>query len=134
MSRPPGLLYSVEETPPRAVLVASAFQHVAVIAITLIFPLILGEEAKLSHIQFLDLVSLSMMAIGAATILLCIRSKFVGSGYLCPACYTAIYLGPSLIALKHGGLALVFGMTIVAGIVQVAIAPALHLLRALMPS
>ena len=134
MSRPPGLLYSVEETPPPGVLVASAFQHVAVIAITLIFPLILGQEAKLSHIQFLDLVSLSMMAIGAATILLCVKSKFVGSGYLCPACYTAIFLGPSLFALKQGGLGLVFGMTIVAGLVQVAIAPALQRLRVLMPS
>jgi len=134
MVRPPELLYAVDESPPPGVLVASAFQHVAVIAITLIFPLILGEEAELSRIQFLDLVSLSMMAIGAATILLCIRSKFVGSGYLCPACYTAIFLGPSLFALKQGGLALVFGMTIVAGLVQVAIAPVLQRLRVLMPS
>ncbi len=75
-----------------------------------------------------------MMAIGAATILLCLRVKFVGSGYLCPACYTAIFLGPSLFALKEGGLALVFGMTIVAGLVQVAIAPILQRLRVLMPS
>jgi xanthine permease XanP len=134
MSRPPELLYAVDEAPPPGILVASALQHVAVIAITLIFPLILGQEAKLSHIQFLDLVSLSMMAIGAATVLLCIRSKFVGSGYLCPACYTAIFLGPSLFALKHGDLALVFGMTIIAGLVQVAIAPVLQRLRVLMPS
>ena len=133
-TRPPGLLYSVDETPPRAVLVASALQHVAVIAITLIFPLILGEEAKLSRGQFLDLVSLSMIAIGVSTILLCLRSKFVGCGYLCPACYTAIFLGPSLFALKEGGLGLVFGMTMVAGLVQVVLAPILQRLRVLMPS
>ncbi len=134
MSRPSGLLYAVDETPPPPILVASALQHVAVIAVTLIFPLILGKEAGLSRVQFLDLVSLSMMAIGVATILLCLRSKFVGSGYLCPACYTAIFLGPSLFALQEGGLALVFGMTIIAGLVQVAIAPVLHRLRVLMPS
>ena len=75
-----------------------------------------------------------MIAIGVATILFCIRSRFVGSGYLCPACYTAIYLGPSLFALKEGGLGLVFGMTMVAGLVQVAIAPILRRLRVLMPS
>ena len=46
MARPPDLLYAVDETPPPAILVASALQHVAVIAITLIFPLILGEESK----------------------------------------------------------------------------------------
>ena len=134
MARPPELLYAVDETPPAPVVVASALQHVAVIAVTLIFPLILGKEAGLSRVQFLNLVSLSMVAIGITTILLCLRTRFVGSGYLCPGCYTAIFLGPSLFALREGGLPLVFGMTIVAGIVQVAIAPVLQRLRALMPS
>jgi len=134
LARPPGLLYAVDETPPPAVLVASALQHVAVVAITLIFALIIGKEAGLSRIQFLDLVSWSMISIGIATILFCIRTKFVGTGYLCPACYTAIFLGPSLFALKQGGLPLVFGMTIVAGFVQVAISPILRRLRVLMPS
>jgi NCS2 family nucleobase:cation symporter-2 len=133
MARPPELLFAVEETPPPAILIVSAAQHVAVIAITLIFPLILGEEAGLDRLQFIDLVSMSMLAIGLATILLCLRSKYVGCGYLCPACYTAIFLGPSLFALQHGGLAAVFGMTIIAGLVQVAIAPILRRLRVLMP-
>ena len=61
------------------------------------------------------MVSLSMLAIGLATIFLCIRSRFVGCGYLVPASYTAIFMGPSLYALQLGGLALVFGMTVVAG-------------------
>jgi xanthine permease XanP len=134
MARPPELLYAVDETPPPPVLIVSALQHVAVIAITLIFPLILGAEAGLGKLQFIDLVSMSMLAIGCSTILLCARYRFVGSGYLCPGCYTAIFLGPSLFALRHGGLGAVFGMTIVAGIVQVAIAPILRRLRALMPS
>jgi NCS2 family nucleobase:cation symporter-2 len=134
MTRPSELIYAVDETPPPAVLVISALQHVAVIAVTLVFPLILGNEAKLSQVQFIDLLSFSMLAIGVATILLCIRWKFVGSGFLCPACYTAIFIGPSLFALERGGLSLVFGMTIVAGVVQVAIAPLLRRLRALMPS
>src|ERR1051326_8678045 len=134
MTRPSELIYAVDETPPPAVLVISALQHVAVIAVTLVFPLILGNEAKLSQVQFIDLLSFSMLAIGVATILLCIRWKFVGSGLLCPACYTAIFIGPSLFALERGGLSLVFGMTIVAGVVQVAIAPLLRRLRALMPS
>lgn len=134
MVRPPELLYAVDETPPPTVLVASALQHVAVIAITLVFALIVGREAGLSRIQFLDLVSWSMISIGIATILFCLRTKFVGCGYLCPACYTAIFLGPSLFALEQGGLPLVFGMTIVAGLVQVAISPILQRLRVLMPS
>jgi xanthine permease XanP len=134
MARPPELLYAVDETPPAGVLVFSAIQHVAVIAITIVFPLILGREAGMTGGQFLNLVSLSMLAVGVSTVILCLHSKYVGSGYLCPGCFSAIFLGPSLFAIQRGGVALAFGMTMVAGVAQVAIAPLLHRLRAMMPS
>jgi len=133
-TRPPDLIYAVDESPPPAILVVSALQHVAVMAITLIFPIILAHEANLSGVRFLDLVSLSMLGLGVATVCFCVRSHYIGTGYLCPAAYTAIYMGPALFALRHGGLALVFGMTVVAGLVQVAVAPLLRRLRALLPS
>ena len=134
MTRPPDLIYAVDESPPQPILIGSALQHVAVIAITLIFPIILAREANLSGTRFLDLISLSMLGLGVATVCFCMRSHYVGSGYLCPAAYTAIYMGPALFALQHGGLALVFGMTVVGGLVQVAVAPLLRRLRALLPS
>jgi len=115
-------------------LIISAVQHIALMAITLIFPLILAREANLSEIQILDLVSLSMLGLGFATVCFSIRSHFVGSGYLSPAAYTAIYLGSSLFALRRGGLDLVSGMTISAGIIQIGVAPLLKRLRALLPS
>jgi NCS2 family nucleobase:cation symporter-2 len=132
MTRPPGLIYAVDEQPPWAILVVSALQHIGIMAITLIFPIIIAREANLSGTQFLDLVSLSMLGLGVATVCFCMRSRFIGSGYLCSAAYTAIFLGPSLFALRRGGLALVFGMTIVGGFVQVACAPLLRRLRALL--
>jgi NCS2 family nucleobase:cation symporter-2 len=134
MTRPPDLIYAVDEDPPWTILIVSALQHIGVMAITLIFPIVIAREANLSGAQFLDLVSLSMLGLGIATVCFCIRSKFIGSGYLCGAAYTAIFLGPSLFALRQGGLALVFGMTLVAGLVQVAFAPLLRRLRALLPS
>jgi xanthine permease XanP len=134
MSRPPELLYSVDETPPRAVLVVASLQQVAVMSNSLAYPIILAREAGLSGSQMLDFVSLSMLTLGIATVLLCARSRFIGSGYLCPAGYTQIYLGPSLIAVKIGGLALAYGMTIVAGFLQLAMAPMLRRMRALLPS
>jgi xanthine permease XanP len=134
MTRPPELIYAVDEHPPWAILAVSALQHIGLMAITLIFPIIIAREANLSGTQFLDLVSLSMLGLGVATVCFCIRLRLIGSGYLCGAAYTAIFLGPSLFALRQGGLALVFGMTVVAGIVQVAVAPLLHRLRALLPS
>ena len=122
MTKPAELLYGVDEKPPTTVLVVSAIQHVAVISITLVFPLILGREAGLAGASFLNFVSLSMLALGVSTVLLCLRSEYVGSWYLCPSCYTVIFLGPSLFALERGGLGLVFGMTMVAGLIQVVMA------------
>jgi xanthine permease XanP len=133
MVRPSGLLYAVNEKPPLGVLVFSVAQHVALIASSLVFPVLLAREAGLSENQLLDSVSLAMLALGVATILFCIKSPILGSGYLAPAGYTPIYFEPSLYALQHGGLAMVYGMTIVSGAVQVGIAPVLRRLRALFP-
>jgi xanthine permease XanP len=133
MSRPPGLLYSVDEMPPRAVFIVAGLQQVALMSNSLVYPIILGREAHLSPDRLLDFVSLSMLALGIATLLLCVKSRFIGSGYLCPAAYTQIFLGPSLSAAQIGGLPLVFGMTAIAGILQTAIAPALRRVRFLLP-
>ena len=134
MTRPPELLYSVDETPPRAIAVVSALQHVAVNSITLLFPLIIAREAGLQPGQLVEFVSLSMLAMGVSTILMCARWPVVGCGYLCPAGFSQIYVGPSLFAVHLGGLPLVFGMTAVAGLIQFAIAPLLRRLRALLPT
>jgi xanthine permease XanP len=134
MTRPSDLVYAVDERPPWAIVVVSATQHIALMAITLIFPIILAREAGLVGAQFLDFVSLSMLGLGVATVCFCARSHRVGSGYLCPAAYSAIYLGPSLFALRQGGLPLMFGMTVVAGLVQIVAAPLLRRLRTLLPS
>jgi hypothetical protein len=63
MTRPPDLIYAVDEQPPRAILVVSALQHIALMAITLIFPIIIAREANLSGAQFLDMMSLSMLGL-----------------------------------------------------------------------
>jgi len=47
VTRPPNLAYSVDEVPPFGILIVSVIQHVALMAITLIFPLILAREANL---------------------------------------------------------------------------------------
>jgi xanthine permease XanP len=133
MSRPPGLLYSVDETPPRAVFIVAGLQQVALMSNSLLYPIILGREAHLSPERLFDFVSISMLALAIATLLLCAKSRFIGSGYLCPAAYTQIYLGPSMSAAQIGGLPLVFGMTLIAGILQTAIAPVLRRVRFLLP-
>jgi xanthine permease XanP len=133
VKRPTGLLYSANEVLPPGMLTFSALQHMAVMAVTLVFPIIIAREAGLPAAQQADVASLSMLAIGVATILICLRSRWIGSGFLCTAGFTGIYLGPSMFALHQGGFAVVLGMTMVAGVLQLAIAPLLRRLRPLLP-
>jgi NCS2 family nucleobase:cation symporter-2 len=100
---------------------ASACKHVGLISIFLLFPLLVCREAHLSPDTILDVLSLSMLAMGAGAILPALARGPVGSGYLCPSIFTVAYLGPSLLALKAGGLSLVFGMTVFAGCIEAAL-------------
>ena len=56
-----------------------------------------------------------MIGIGVGTILQATNRFGVGSGYLCPQLLGPAFLPASLLAVKTGGLALLYGMTIVAG-------------------
>jgi NCS2 family nucleobase:cation symporter-2 len=128
------LLYGVDDRPPLGVLGFSAAQHIALMANTLVYPTILAREAGLSESAAIDFVSAAMLALGVGTILHCLRTRYVGSGYLCPAGFTPIFIAPALLALQRGGMGLLFGMTMVSGLVQIAIAPLLRHMRALLPS
>src|SRR5579862_634637 len=133
MSRPSGLLYSVDEMPPLTVFIVAGLQQVALISNSLLYPIILGREAHLSPDQLINFVSVSMLALAIATLVLCAKNRFIGCGYLCPAGFTQIHLIPSLAAVQLGGLPLVFGMNALAGILQTAVAPVLRRVRFLLP-
>src|SRR3546814_4443390 len=81
----------------------------------------LFREAGLSADALNNILSLSMLAMGVGALISAIRIGPLGSGFLCPPVFTAFYLSPSLLALKAGGLPLVFGMTLFAGFVEAAI-------------
>ena len=79
------------------------------------------------------MLSLSLIALGVAAILQSLPRGPVGSRFLCPPCHDAIFLEPSIAALKFGGLPLVFGMTMVAGVIQSLLSPILNRIRPLLP-
>jgi xanthine permease XanP len=74
-----------------------------------------------------------MIALAISTVLQSIRKGPVGSGYLAPSMFSAIYIGPTVLAVDTGGLPAVFGMTMFAGLVEIGLAPLLRRLRALFP-
>ena len=133
MKTPPDIVHGLEEAPPPVVTVLSGVQHVGLITINLIYPLLVFRVAETPTQAVVALVGGGMLVLAAATLLQALRFGPFGSGFMCPAVFTATYLGPSLIAAKVGGLPLVFGMTVFAGFLEAALAPLLSRLRPIFP-
>jgi NCS2 family nucleobase:cation symporter-2 len=80
-----------------------------------------------------SVLSWSMIVLAIGTSLQAIPKGPVGSGYLAPSTMTAVYVSPSLEAVRLGGLALMAGMTLFGGVVEAVVARFMHRLRALLP-
>ena len=133
MRRPTNIVYGLEDTPPPHVTVLNGAQYVGLIAINLVYPLLVFRVAGIPAPDVGGLLAVGMLVLGVATFLQALRLGPVGSGYMCPATFTATYLGPSLLAVQMGGLPLLFGMTLFAGLLEVALAPLLNRLRPVFP-
>jgi NCS2 family nucleobase:cation symporter-2 len=126
----PQIWYALN-TPPPLVTVLNA-SSMGLIAINLVYPLLIFRLAVLPQ-SLAELLAMGMI-IGLATFMQSRQLGPIGSGYMCPATFTAAYFGPSLMAVKAGGLPLLFGMTLLAGLLEAAFAGVLHRLRAIFPT
>lgn len=133
MKKPLNIVYGVDERPPMGVTVLSGLQHVGLIAVALVYPVIVSREAGLSPGTTLDMLGMSMLVLGIGTMLQALPRGVVGAGLLCPTVFTAAYLTPSLQALKVGGPSLVFGMTAFGGLIEVGLSRILRPLRPYLP-
>ena len=133
VKKPNTLVYALEDKPPPLITLFNGIQHVGLIAINLVYPLLIFRVVEAPVDTVSGLLSVGMLVLGVATFLQAMRLGPVGSGYMCPATFTATYFAPSLLAARLGGLPLVFGMTIFAGALESALAPLLHRLRAIFP-
>jgi xanthine permease XanP len=131
--KPPGLVYGVDEAPPLLATLFNGVQHVGLVAIFLVFPLLVFRAGGLPQPLIANLLAIAMLVMGIGTLLQSLRAGPLGSGYLCPVTFTAAYLGPSLLALKSGGLSLLFGMTVFAGAVEALLSNLLERARPVFP-
>ncbi|MFL5030406.1 MAG: uracil-xanthine permease family protein [Xanthobacteraceae bacterium] len=131
--RPADLVHGLDDVPPPIVTGLVGLQHVSLVRIQLIYPAVVLQMAELPAVTSVNLLCLAMIALGLASILQSLPRGPIGSGFLCPSCHTGIFLEPSLAAMKLGGLPLVFGMTIMAGVLQSALSPMLRRIRPLLP-
>jgi NCS2 family nucleobase:cation symporter-2 len=133
VKKPNNIVYGIDDAPPRGVLWLSGLQHVGLVSIFLLVPVLACREAGLPPEKIIDVLSLSMLVMAIGPILQSLRRGPVGSGFLCPPIFAAAYLPASLLALQTGGLALMFGMTLFAGLVEIALSRLLRPLRPFLP-
>jgi NCS2 family nucleobase:cation symporter-2 len=133
MTRPEDLIYAVDELPPWPRLIFLGAQHVMLMSVYLVLIVIVFRSADASHAATLNALSLGMIALAISAMLQAVWRGPVGSGYLAPPVFSAIYIGPAVFAAETGGLPAVFAMTIFAGAVEIALAPLLRRLRTLFP-
>jgi xanthine permease XanP len=131
--KPAALVYGSDEIPPRSITFISAIQHVGVIAIFMVYPLIVARTGGLSSDDISAVLRRSMLVLAVAVLLQAIPRGPVGCRFLAPAIFTGVYLGPSLLAVKIGGLPLVWGMTFFAGFVEAALSRVWTRLRVFIP-
>ena len=131
--KPANLIYGVEDSPPIGATVLLAVQHLLIAVIYLVYPVIVVAEAGGTQAEAAFCVNMSMLAIGLGTILQVRNRGPIGSGFLIPHVTTAAYLTPSLIAARIGGMALVLGMTMIAGIFEGILSRFMKKLRVLFP-
>lgn len=131
--RPANLVYGVDDRPPAGVLFLLGVQHVFLMSSTLVLPVVLVSEIGGSFGQVRAVVALTMIACGLGTVLQALRWRALGSGYLCPNLCGPNFFSASMDAAWLGGLPLMRGMTIAAGLVEVLFARVVHRIRFLFP-
>ncbi|MGX9966541.1 solute carrier family 23 protein [Roseomonas sp. F4] len=126
--------WTLRSAPPPGILWPAALQHIGLGSVTLVFPLIVADAAGADPAMLSSYLSLAMLALGLGTLLQAWGRHGVGSGFLLPSVFTAIYLPPTLIAAQLGGLGAVAAMTLMAGVTQVLLSFAVKRLRPWLPT
>lgn len=132
------LRYDLHSRPPLAVLVASVAQHMGLMAVTLVFPVLVAQAAGADAATQANYLALAMLAMGLSTLFQSWGGRLpglprIGSGFLLPAVFTAAYLPAALLTAKTGGLSAVAGLTIAAGLTQITLSRFISRLRPYLP-
>ena len=123
-SRPTVLVYGLEDrVPPGSALLVSAQQVAAMVVGTITPPLILAGILKWNPADTAYFVSMALLASALGTLLQTLRPGPVGSGLLSVTGTSFSFLQPLVLAGQAGGLALMFGMSLVTAPVQLMLAP-----------
>ena len=127
------MIYKVDDLPPPGPLLVLSVQHMLIMFAASSFPAMLVREIGGGVDVAAALVSLTMIIAGIGSVIQPLRWKYLGSGYLCPNLCGPSYLSASLQAAWVGGIPLMRGMILFAGLVEMALAPVVKKLRFMFP-
>ena len=133
-SKPQNVEYAVNEVPPAGHLFLSSLQHVLLMFVSVSLPVIFASQINETPTFTATLVTFSMLAAGLGSILQSVGLPHIGSGYLCPNVCGPSYLSLSLSAAWIGGLPLMRGMIVLAGVIEMGLAPVVQKLRRVFPT
>ena len=98
------------------------------VMVPLIIARAIGADAESQR----QIVTMAILVSGISTCLQCGKLPFIGSGYLLMMGSSSMFIAPSIMAGKMGGLAMVFGMTMAMAPVEIILSPfARHLVTLL---
>lgn len=117
--KPATLSYGVDDRPPLSHLMLLGLQYTCMLFPYLIIVVILSKVAAPHHPPAL---SAAFWALSIAILLQVFKKGPIGCGYLAPPVVSAIYFPSSLMAAHLGGLPLIYGMTVIAGGAECALA------------
>ena len=132
-TKPHDLIYGLDDKPPFGALLILGCQHIFLMSSTLVLPIVLVTEIGGTFDEVRSVIALTMIACGIGTIVQAWRWRFIGSGFVCPNLCGPNFFIASMEAAWLGGLPLMRGMTIVAGLVEAVFSRFLHRLAFLFP-
>src|SRR4051812_24914126 len=131
--KPANLIYGVDDKPPPGVSALLGLQHVFVMTAGWIMVVVIVTTIGGTQEEVADVLRMSMIASGIATILQSLANSRVGSGYFCPISSGPAYISASMLAGRFGGLPSVFGMTMISGLFEGLLSRILPRIRPLFP-
>jgi NCS2 family nucleobase:cation symporter-2 len=131
--KPANLIYDVDEVPPVFTSLMLSAQHVFVMVKGWILVVVFVTSATGSPHEASNIIRLSMIASGLATMLQALRKGPIGSGYLCPCTPGTAYLAASIVVGRSVGLPAVFGLTTLSGLFEATLSRLVRRLRSLFP-
>lgn len=132
--QPPNLVYGLDDKPSIWISILLALQHISIIAIGLVFPVLVVRATGGTSEQAEQMVAMCMIAAGIGVFVQALKKGPAGSGYLCPQVCGPSFMAASILAVKTGGLSMLFGMTVLAGLFEAFLSRFIQKVRFLFPT